>query len=62
MTLEYPVQSFFLFLSFIYLFLAMLGLHCFACAFSSYVDQGLLSLGVHGLLIVVASSFVEHEL
>lgn len=46
-----------------YLFtLAMLGLPCFARAFSGYGDRGLLSLGVHGLIIVVAASVVVHEL
>lgn len=51
-----------LFLSFIYLCLAMLGLHCFARAFSGYGGRGLLSLGVHGLTVVLASSVVEHGL
>ena len=40
----------------------MLGLPCFARAFSGYGDRGLLSLGVHGLIIVVAASVVVHEL
>ena len=37
---------------FIYLFLAALGLHCCARAFSSCGEQGLLFIEVHGLLIV----------
>ena len=40
---------------FIYLFLAVLGLHCCVRAFSSRGKQGLLLDAVHGLLIVVAS-------
>ena len=43
------------------LFLAALGLRCFARAFSSCGERGLLFVAVHGLLIVVAS-FVEHGL
>ena len=37
------------------LFLAALGLHCCAQAFSSCGDRGLLFVAVHGLLLVVAS-------
>ena len=44
---------------FIYLFLAVLGLHCCAQAFSSCGEWGLVA--VHRLLIVVAS-LVEHGL
>ena len=44
---------------FIYLFLAALGLHCCALAFSSCGEQGLLFVVVHVLLIVVASLVVE---
>ena len=48
---------------FIYLlFLAALGLHCCARAFSSCSEQGLLFVAVHGLLIAVASLVVEHGL
>ena len=46
----------------IYLFLAALGLHCCMWAFSSWGEQGLLFIAVHGLLIVVASLVVEHRL
>ena len=41
--------------SFIYLFLAALGLHCCAWAFSSCSERGLLFIAVRGLLIAVAS-------
>ena len=50
------------FIYFIYLFLAVLGLCCYAQAFSSCGEQGLLFVAVHGLLIVVASLVVEHRL
>ena len=60
----YRVQIlFFLFLKkFIYLFMAVLGLHCCAWAFSSCGERGLLFIAVHGLLIVVASLVAEHRL
>ena len=38
-------------ISFIYLFLAIMGLWCFAWAFSSYREQGLPLVAVYGLLI-----------
>ena len=44
------------------LFLAVLGLHCCAWAFSSCGEWGLVFVAVHGLLIVVASLVVEHGL
>ena len=47
---------------FIYLFLAVLGLHCCARAFSSCREWGLLFVEVRGLLIAVASLVVEHRL
>ena len=47
---------------FIYLFLAALGLHCCARAFSSCGEQGLLFIVVSGLLIAVASLVVDHRL
>ena len=47
---------------FIYLFLAVLGLHCCAQAFSRCGERGLHFIAVHGLLIVVASLVVEHRL
>ena len=49
--------QFFIFLInlFIYLFLAVLGLHCCVRAFSSCGERGLLFVAVCGLLIVVAS-------
>ena len=45
----------FFFNKFIYLFLAVLGLHCCARAFSSCGKRGLLLVVAHGILIVVAS-------
>ena len=47
---------------FVCLFLAALGLHCCAWAFSSCGELGLLFVVVHGLLIAVASLVVEHGL
>ena len=46
----------------IYLFLAALGLCCCAQAFSNYRELGPLFVGVHGLLIAVASLVAEHGL
>ena len=45
-----------------YLFLAALGLHCCARAFSSCSEWGLLFVAVRGLLTAVASLVVEHGL
>ena len=47
---------------FIYLFLAVLGLHCCARTFSSCGERGLLFVVVRGLLIAVASLVAEHGL
>ena len=47
--------------NFIYVFLAALGLGCFAWAFSSCDKWGLLFLAMLGLLIALAS-LVEHGL
>ena len=51
---------------FIYLFLAVLGLHCCAWAFSSCCEKGLLFIAVRRLLIAVASHCraraLEHRL
>ena len=47
---------------FVYLFMAVLGLHCCMRAFSSCGERGLLFVTVHVLLIVVASLIVEHRL
>ena len=44
------------------LFLAVLGLCCYARAFSSGSEQGLLFMVVCGLLIVVASFVVQQGL
>ena len=49
-------------LLFIYLFLAVLGLHCCAQAFSSCVKWGLLFVAVRGLLVAVAFLVAEHRL
>ena len=46
----------------IFFFLAALGLHCCAWAFSSCGERGLLFIVVRGLLIAVASLVVEHGL
>ena len=57
------LSKFYLFIClFIYLFMAVLGLHCCVQAFSSCIKRGLLFVAVHGLLIVVASLVVEHGL
>ena len=45
-----------------YLFLTVLGLHCFEDFFSSGSEQGLLSVGVLGFLNAVASLVAEHGL
>ena len=42
--------------------MAVLGLCCYAQAFSSCSKRGLLFVAVRGLLIVVASLVVEHGL
>ena len=51
-----------LFLNLFDLFLAALGLHCCAWAFSSCREWGLLFIVVHRLLTVVASLVAEHGL
>ena len=45
-----------------FFFLAALGLHCCAWAFSSCSEQGLCFIAVRGLLIAVASLVEEHWL
>ena len=52
----------YLYIYFIYLFLAALGPRCCVRAFSSCGEQGLLVVVVCGLLIVVASLVAEHRL
>ena len=61
---EFLLGSFFFFYKFIYLFLflAALGLHCCARAFSSCVERGLLFVAVHGFLIAAVSLVAEHGL
>ena len=56
------ISFFFKLIYLIYLFLAALGLHCCARAFSSCSEQGLLFVAVQGLLIAVASLVAEHGL
>ena len=51
-----------LFLKIIYLFRAVLSLHCCAWAFTSGGEWGLLFIAVHSLLISVASLVAEYEL
>ena len=46
----------------LFLFLAVLGLCCYALAFSSCSERGLLFVAVRGLLIFVASLIAEHGL
>ena len=48
--------------TFIYLFMAVFGLHCCAQAFSSCGERGLLFVAVRRLLIVVASLVTQHGL
>ena len=59
-----PIGFFFFnkFISFIYLFLVVLGVRCCVRAFSSCGERGLLFVAVRGLLIAVASLVVEHGL
>ena len=45
-----------------FFFLAALGLHCCARAFSGCGEQGLLFVVVCGLLVAVASLVAEHRL
>ena len=47
---------------YLFYFLAVQGLCCCVCAFSSCGEQGLLFVVVHGLLIAVASLVAEHGL
>ena len=57
-----PALSLLVLYSFIYLFLAALGLRCCTQAFSSCGEQGLLFVAGRGLLIEVASLVAEHGL
>ena len=58
---SYFILLFFkIFIYFIYLFLAVLGLHCCTWAFPNCGEQGLLFIAVRGLLIAVASLVVKH--
>ena len=51
-----------MFIYFLNIFLAALGLCCCARAFSSCGERGLLFVAVRGLLIEVASLVAEHGL
>ena len=60
---EFPsFYFFFLNVFYLFLFLAVLGLHCCRRAFSSCDGRRLLFVAVRGLLIVVASLVAEHGL
>ena len=68
-TIVYPFETFHLFFKdfkiliyLIYLFLAVLYLHCCVWAFSSCSERGLLFVVVRGLLTAVASLVAEHGL
>ena len=58
----FDASFFFFFFFYFILFLAVLGLHCCAQAFSSCGERGLLFFAVRRLLIAVASLIVEHGL
>ena len=64
MTPKVLLFFFFFFNKFIFylLFLAVLGLRCYARGFSSCGELGLLFVAVRGLLIAVVSLVVEHGL
>ena len=51
-----------IFINFIYIFLAALGLHCCVRAFSSCSELGLLFVEVRSLFTAVASLATEHGL
>ena len=55
-------RSFFFFNLFLYLFLAVLGLHFCARAFSSCGKRGTLFIAVHRPLTIPASLVAEHRL
>ena len=59
---QLPGEHFNKFYLFIYLFLPELGLRCWAQAFSSCGEWGLLFVAECGLLIAVASLVAEHRL
>ena len=58
----YVLGYLFIYLFIYLLFLAVLGLHCCARAFSSCAERGLLFVAVRGFLIAVVSLVVEHGL
>ena len=55
-------QDFFGMCTLLYLFLAVLGLHCCTGPFSSCGEGGPLFIEVHRLVIAVASLVAEHRL
>ena len=62
MSFECPLLFFLIYLFYLFLFLAVLGVHCCVRAFSSCGERGLLILAVCGLLIAATSLVVEHGL
>ena len=56
------ISSFYYLFIYLYLLLAVWGLHCCARAFSSCGEQGLLFIAVGGLLVTVTSLVAEHGL
>ena len=56
------LKFFLIYLFYLFLFLAVLGLCCCAQAFSSCGERGLLFVVVHRLLTAVASLVAEHGL
>ena len=53
---------FFFFFLIVFIYLAALGLHCYAWAFSSCSEWGYSLVLLHGFLIAVASPVAEHGL
>ena len=59
---QFSQHHFFFLILFIYLFMAVLGLHFCARAFSSCHERGPLFIAVHRSLTIAASPVVEHRL
>ena len=59
LALQSPLQTFH---SVFFFFLAVLGLHCWARAFSDCGEWGLVFVAVRGLFIAEASLVAEHGL
>ena len=62
MLLGFPIGILSLFNDFIYLFMAVLGLHCYAGAFPNCESRDYFLVEVHRLLIVVVPVVAQHEL